>query len=128
LVIFDTNLLIDALRGEKKAIDSIESYRDKESAAITVLNKYELLRGRKFLEQHTIDKLIDNLNLYGLENGGIEASVEIYRALKTKGRLIDELDIIIAGITVANNEKLVTSDKDFKEIRKLGYNNFIVIE
>ena len=128
MVIFDTNLLIDALSGKKKAIDSIESYKGKESAAITILNKYELLRGRKFSEQHIIDKLIDNLNLYGPGNGEVEASAEIYRALKTKGKLIDEFDILIAGITVANNEKLVTNDKGFKEIKKLGYNNFIMIE
>ncbi len=128
MVIFDTNLLIDALVGEQKAIDAIESYKGKESAAITILSKYELLRGRKFTEQHTLDKLIDNLNLYGLGNSEIEVSTEIYRALKIKGKLIDEFDILIAGITVANNEKLVTNDKDFKEIKKLGYNNFVVIE
>ena len=128
LVIFDTNLLIDALSGEQKAIDVIESYKGKESAGITILSKYELLKGKKFLEQHTLDKLFDNLNLYGLGNDGIEISAEIYKALKTKGRLIDEFDVLIAGITIANNEKLVTNDKDFKEIKKLGYNNFVVID
>ncbi len=128
LVIFDTNLLIDALSGEQKATDAIESYKGKESAGITILSKYELLRGKKFLEQHTLDRLFDNLNLYGLGNDEVEISAEIYKALKTKGRLIDEFDVLIAGITIANNEKLVTNDKDFKEIKKLGYNNFVVIE
>jgi predicted nucleic acid-binding protein len=119
--------LIDALSGDQKAINAIESYKGKENAAITILNKYELLRGRKFSEQQTLGKLMDGLNLYGIGNGEIVTSAEIYRALRTKGKLINEFDILIAGITVANNEKLVTNDKDFKEIKKLGYNNFIVI-
>ncbi|MCL5440387.1 MAG: type II toxin-antitoxin system VapC family toxin [Candidatus Marsarchaeota archaeon] len=126
-MIFDTTLLIDALSGDQKAINAIESYKGKENAAITILNKYELLRGRKFSEQQTLGKLMDGLNLYGIGNGEIVTSAEIYRALRTKGKLINEFDILIAGITVANNEKLVTNDKDFKEIKKLGYNNFIVI-
>ncbi len=126
-MIFDTTLLIDALSKDQKAINAIESYKGKENAAITILNKYELLRGRKFSEQQTLGKLMDGLNLYGIGNGEIVTSAEIYRALRTKGKLINEFDILIAGITVANNEKLVTNDKDFKEIKKLGYNNFIVI-
>ena len=36
-----------------------------------------------------------------------------YKKLKTKGKIVNELDILIAGIAVANNETLITEDKDF---------------
>ncbi len=127
MVIFDTNLLIDALSGQKKAIKTIESYKGKESAAITILSKYELLRGKKFSEQLTIDDMLGGLNVYVLGDREVADCTAIYRALKAEGKLIDEFDILIAGITVANNEKLVTNDAGFKEIRKLGYSNIIVI-
>lgn len=126
MVIFDTNLLIDALSGQKKAIETIESYKGKESAAITILSKYELLRGKKFSEQLTIDDMLGVLNVYGLGEREVADCAAIYRALKAEGKMIDEFDILIAGIAVANNEKLVTNDAGFKEIRKLGYSNIIV--
>ncbi len=127
MVIFDTNLLIDALSGQKKAIETIESYKGKENAAITILSKYELLKGKKFSEQQTMDDMIGGLNAYGLGEREVGECASIYRALKAKGKLIDEFDILIAGIAVANNEKLVTNDTGFKEIKKLGYSNIIVI-
>ena len=127
MVIFDTNILIDALSGQEKAIKVIESYKGKESAAITILSKYELLRGKKFSEQQTMDDMIGGLNVYGLGEREIGECASIYRVLKAGGKLVDEFDILIAGIAVANNEKLVTNDADFKEIKKLGYSNIIVI-
>lgn len=127
MVILDTNILIDALSGEHKAINAIKAYRYTENVAITILNKYELIRGKKFFEQHMLEELLSNLNVYGLNDVEIGISAEIYRNLKERGKLIDEFDILIAGIAIANNEKLVTSDTDFKEIKKIGYNNIDII-
>ena len=108
-------------------LSTIESYKGKESAAITILTKYELLRSKKFSERQTMDAMIGSLNVYGLSDREVEESANIYRALKAKGKLIDEFDILIAGIAVARNEVLVTSDTGFKEIRKLGYPNILVV-
>ena len=127
MVILDTNILIDALSGEHKAINAIKAYGYTENVAITILNKYELIRGKKFFEQHMLEELLSNLNVYGLNDVEIGISAEIYRNLKERGKLIDEFDILIAGIAIANNEKLVTSDTDFKEIKKIGYNNIDII-
>ncbi|HUC38774.1 MAG TPA: type II toxin-antitoxin system VapC family toxin [Candidatus Acidoferrum sp.] len=127
MVVFDTNLLIDALSGQKDAIETIKSYKGKENAAITIIGEYELLKGKKFSEQQSIDDMLRDLNVYALGEREIEKSAEIYRNLKNEGKLIDEFDILIAGIAIANNEKLVTNDTAFKEIKKLGYHNVIVI-
>jgi len=126
MVIFDSNLLIDALSGQKKAIETIENYKG-DNAAITVLNKYELLRGKKLSEQQALDAMIGSLNVYSLGDREVEESARIYQAIKAKGKLINEFDILIAGIAVARNEVLVTRDKDFKEIKKLGYSNILVV-
>jgi len=120
-------LLIDALSGQKDAIETIKSYKGKENAAITIIGEYELLKGKKFSEQQSIDDMLRDLNVYALGEREIEKSAEIYRNLKNEGKLIDEFDILIAGIAIANNEKLVTNDTAFKEIKKLGYHNVIVI-
>lgn len=40
-------------------------------------------------------------------------AVKMYKHLSEKGKLINELDIIIAGIASANKETFITKDKDF---------------
>ena len=45
MVIFDSTIIIDALREKKTAMDLVESYSKKERIAITVISKFEVLRG-----------------------------------------------------------------------------------
>jgi tRNA(fMet)-specific endonuclease VapC len=119
MVIFDTSLLIDALRGEKVAIDIIKSYKDKEEAAITIINKYELMKGKKFLDDKVIDLFISSLKIYYLGEEEAAEAIMIHKELTKQGKMINELDILIAGIAVANNELLVARDGDFGNIKGL---------
>ena len=41
----------------------------------------------------------------------------MYRKLSESGRMINELDLLIAGISAANNEVLITRDKDFGKLK-----------
>jgi predicted nucleic acid-binding protein len=124
MVIFDTSLLIDAMKGVKMAIASIESYRGKEDAGITVITKYELLRGVRKMDSIMLALLIDSMDLYELKENGLQRTIEIYKGLDARGKLINELDILIAGIAEANNQVLVTTDKHFVNIQS---NNIIVL-
>ncbi len=40
-------------------------------------------------------------------------AVNLYSKLKEKGKKVNELDVLIAGVAAANNELLITRDKDF---------------
>ena len=51
-------------------------------------------------------------------------AAEIFNRLKEKGKLINENDMLIAAIAMANKETLITGDKDFGEI---GDDGIIVI-
>jgi len=124
MVIFDTSLLIDAMKGVKTAIASIESYRDKEDAGITVITKYELLRGVRKMDSTMLALLIDSMDLYELKENGLQRTIEIYKGLEARGKLINELDMLIAGIAEANNQVLVTTDKHFVNIQS---NSIIVL-
>ena len=119
MVILDTSLLIDALRGEKDAIAAIKSYKDKEEAAITVINKYELMKGRRFLDDKVIDLLINSLKIYYLGEEEVSEAVMVHKELAKQGKMINELDILIAGTAIANNELLVARDQDFGNVKGL---------
>ena len=113
MVLFDTSILVDAARKNKAALDLIESYAGKEKIATTTITKYEMLRGATNHDIDFITQLLDKFIIYDFEDAVVDQVVETYKMLAKKGKLVNELDIIIAGIALAHDETLVTKDKDF---------------
>jgi predicted nucleic acid-binding protein len=113
MVIFDSSIVIDALRKKKTAMDLIKSYAEKERIAITVISKYEILRGTTGKDVSLVSELLSQFVIYDFQDCAVNEMVKIYRKLAEKGKMVNELDLIIAGIAEANNETLVTKDKDF---------------
>lgn len=123
MVVLDASIIISALKNQKKAIEAIEKYKNKEQAAITILNKYELLRGVERFDKD-LKEFVNSLKIYDLGEKEINLTLEVYENLKKKGGMINEFDILIAGIVMANNETLLTEDNHFKKIPNL---NVIII-
>jgi predicted nucleic acid-binding protein len=92
LVVFDTNVLIDALGGNRKAAHEIELYKQNALAAITIFNKYELSRGNDRLPSETIMHLIGIFKIYDFGEKEADESSKVYADLKSRGQMIDELD------------------------------------
>lgn len=113
MVVFDSSILIDVLRKKNFAKDLIESYAEKEQIAITVISKYEILRGTTEKDAALVSGLISQFVIYDLEDSVVKEAVKAYKRLAEKGKMVNELDILIAGIVAANNETLITKDKDF---------------
>ena len=113
MVILDSSIIIDALRKKKAALDLIEAYAEKEQIAITVINKYEILRGAAEKDTELVSGLISQFLIYELEDSMVNEAVNAHKKLVEKGKIVNELDVLIAGIATANNETLITKDKDF---------------
>jgi len=113
MVVFDSSLLIDALRKKKEALDLIDHYSEKERLAITIISKYEILRGAKEKNMNLINGLLSRFFIYDFEDSSLMEAVRIYRKLQAKGKIVSELDVLVAGIAAINNETLITRDKDF---------------
>ena len=55
------------------------------------------------------------------------ASSQIYTTLKKSGNLIDDIDILIAGIALSNNLVMVTDNiKHFERIEGIKIENWII--
>lgn len=123
MVVLDTNVIIKIMRGNKELLNFIEqNYDDRIST--TVINVYEIMRGRN----KKLKELFEEFIIYPLTIEAVEIASEIYRRLKTNGKIKSDADILIAAIVKANNELLVTLDNDFQEIKDLGGVNINIIK
>ncbi len=116
MVVFDTSLIVDLSRKKKYALDLLESYMGKEQVATTIITKYEMLRGSPEQYVDFVTNLLKTFIIYDFGDAALAETVKLYRELKKKGKLVNELDVIIAGIALANNQTLITKDKDFLNI------------
>jgi predicted nucleic acid-binding protein len=113
MVIFDSSIVIDVLRKKKTAMNLLESYAEKERISITVINKYEILRGTAEKDIRLVSELLSQFVIYDLEDSVIIEAVKAYKKLAEKGKMVNELDVLIASIAAAKDEMLITKDKDF---------------
>ena len=65
------------------------------------------------------EEVMSRFVIYQTSSTASSKSANIYKALKSSGKMINELDILIAGICEANDELLITFDNDFKRIADL---------
>ncbi len=113
----DTNLIIDFLKNNKEAafmIEKLESSGEDISVASPTI--IELVRGLdsknvRENEKEKIKEFIDSFFVLNLDKQSAFLAGEIESELIKSGELIDLEDIMIAAITMTNNERLITRNK-----------------
>jgi len=125
--LLDTNIISYYLKGfdslKKKLSENVDLL------AISIISYYEIVSGlqsinanKRITEFENFCELIDIINL---DKASISASCKIYADLKKTGRLIDDIDILIAGIALSNNLVMVTDNTEhFKRIGGLKVENW----
>ena len=120
MTILDTDIIVALLKGTPGAIQKITSIEEKgETISTTIITVYELLKGA-YLSRMCEENLakvadsISNLQILDLTFNACQEAAKIYKELKNKGHMVGEFDILIAAITRANQEELVTRDEHFE--------------
>jgi predicted nucleic acid-binding protein len=113
MTLIDTSVLIEVLRGRITNVgDALSIISVMEVAR--VLDKAKRLR--------VLRELKDAYTIYPLDERVAMEYCELYYELR-RGRLIPDLDLIIASTAKAYGEKLITRDKDF-----LLLSNYVEVE
>jgi tRNA(fMet)-specific endonuclease VapC len=90
----------------------------------TCISLYEFLRGVAYLKKDGGEyktHLELHLNVLGLDNQGIVQASKIFGDLKRNGSLVQDPDLLIAGICLANSLPLVTGNAEhFERFGKYG--------
>ena len=116
-VMLDTDVLVDVLRGRLQLPEEI-------SYSMSIITLYELLRGFK---DPRIAKIFleSRFKVYDLSNPVLLTAANIYRALKEKGRIPPEADLLIASTAITYNVPLWTHNyRHFSRFKEFGLNLF----
>ncbi len=111
--LLDTSTLIDLFVNRKDA-PRIRDYLQSKFFSVSTVTFYEINKTKS--PDPRLDVFFKNCNLVSLDPESAKRSSEIYKKLRERGEMINELDILIAGISIQNNLELVTKDNDFKKI------------
>jgi len=125
--LLDTNIISYYLKGIENLKEKITGNID--SLSISIISYYEIISGLQSIDANKrineFDKFCKLIDIINLDKPGILASCKIYASLKKTGRLIDDMDILIAGIALSNNLVMVTDNTDhFERIAGLKVENW----
>lgn len=118
----DTNLIIDILKGDKKLALKLQNLLRIHDVYISVITLCELYKGayaheNSIIKTSDVKNIISSFELLGFNEKVCEEFGKMYAKLKKTGKIIPELDLLIASLIKANNLILATRDnKHFKNV------------
>lgn len=125
--LLDTNIISFYLKGDTRLKEKVLNNID--SIAISMISYYEIVSGLQSINANKrideFEKFCELINIVNLDKSSVLASCKIYSALKKSGNLIDDIDILIAGIAKSNNLVMVTDNtQHFERIEELKVENW----
>jgi tRNA(fMet)-specific endonuclease VapC len=129
-VLIDTDILSYYFKGDKKVVENFEIYlQHYDLIEISIITYYEILGGllaKNALKQLRVfdDFVIDNLVIPMTDNSA-KISAELYAALRQSGKIVDDIDLLIAGIAIDSDLTLITNNQNhFNRIPGLMVDNW----
>jgi len=118
LIVADSDVLIDALRGREPAVARIANELEGSALGTTTITVFELLSGAKTsASRKKIQKLLAAMRILEVDEHAAEAAARVRRELEAKGISIGMADYLIAGICLVHSGTLLTRNlKHFKRV------------
>jgi predicted nucleic acid-binding protein len=116
VIVVDSDVLIDALRGREPAATRIAVGLDSAALATTTITAFELLGGaRTRRTREHVERLLAGLSIFPFDADAAEAAAAARRTLEREGQPIGMADYLIAGICLARSTELLTRNRDHFE-------------
>lgn len=124
-VLLDTDILSAYLQNNAQVYTHIKHYLSYfDTLSISVITKYEILSGLYHKDSlnklATFRQLLAFTEVLPLNEQAIEIASQKYAETRKNGRPVDDMDLLIAGIALANNRVIATNNqKHFGKISGL---------
>jgi len=129
-VLIDTDILSYYFKGDGVVIGNFEKYLEQNDLlAISLITCYEIIGGllaKNALKQLTIfdDFVAENI-VVPMTDKSAKISAELYSSLRQNGNIVDDIDLLIAGIAIENDMILATNnERHFGRIPGLRIENW----
>lgn len=114
LVLLDTTVLIDVLRGRPAAARVLAMRTTGDTPVTSAINVEEIVRGLRVKEQVVADRLFGGLAILPIGRAEAETAGAWRRQLAADGRTVHQADCLIAATASGAGARLATSNvKDF---------------
>ena len=126
----DTDAMSALINGSQKVLARWKEARQHGASVMTnAICYYEVRRGlelprftRKFA---AFERLVGMSGMLPLDLPALDVASDIYQSLRMRGALIEDADVLLAGIALANDATLVTRNlKHFERIGGLRIENW----
>ncbi|MDX1566314.1 MAG: type II toxin-antitoxin system VapC family toxin [Longimicrobiales bacterium] len=112
MMVVDSDVLIDALRGETSARERLDQELRTGALATTAITAFELRSGaRSERARGQIETLLAPLTILPFDERAAEKAAEIRRGLEAGGTPIGMADYLIAGICLSRAASLLTRNR-----------------
>jgi len=112
MIVADTDVLIDFLRGRQPVADRIALELQSGSFGTTAVTAFELRSGAKSEQQrNAVTALLDALTILPLGSLEANAAAEIRLTLEARGEGIGMADYLVAGICLSRRAVLLTRNR-----------------
>lgn len=128
--LIDTDIISYYFKGDPTVVAEFENYlKQYDIIEISIITYYEIVSGllaKNALKQLAVFEnfVAENL-VVQMTDDSAKISAELYATLKQSGNLIDDIDLLIAGIAIENEMVLVTNNENhFARIPGLTIENW----
>ena len=128
--LIDTDILSYYFKGNRLVIDNFKEYlKYFDYFEISVITYYEIVGGLLAKDAHRqlniFEEFVSDNIVLQLNEGAAKVSGELYSTLRKSGNIIDDIDLLIAGIAIDNDLVLVTNNEShFMRIPGLRIENW----
>ena len=128
--LIDTDILSYYFKGDQNVINNFAIYLETfELIEISLITYYEISSGllaENALKQLEVFEEFASDNLFiPLTEKSCKISAELYATLRQKGEMLDDIDLLIAGVAIENEMVIATNnDKHFQRIPGLKVENW----
>jgi len=128
--LIDTDILSYYFKGDPIVVANFEKYlQHYDLIEISLITYYEITSGllsKKAIKQLSIfeDFVSENLVL-PLTEKSVKKSAELFSSLRQAGKMLDDIDLLIAGVALENEMTMITNNVDhFGRIPELKIENW----
>jgi len=116
----DTNVVIAIIRGDLQLKNKLENLKTSQDFFVSTIALCELYKGAYLSNEiqknlDIIKEFCEEINLLTLNEESCQEFGKQFQLLQKKGKLTQEMDLMIAAICIINNATLITRNKKHYE-------------